>query len=412
MAAVNFPDPLVQNPATGEPYANGWYNDPATGGNGVTYVYTNGVWRAATSPSDALDDRYVEVAGDTMTGALSINDEIILNTDGSAEFAGDVQMASQNSGPLAGFRNVLINGSMDVYQRGIDNGAQTSAGYFSADRWLQNNNSTSLIFNDASLLEAGFSKALRINRSSGSPWIAQGVELPQLTNGSYRAPGPFVEGSVWTLSWWTKQDPAAPSVNFNDGVATTANNVVNTVEQPVLVESVGAWNRYSSKVTMVADTSSSTTRCLRVIINTAVGANADFEVTGIQLEPGPVATPFEHRPIGTELALCQRYYQNHKAESDYALFAVGYASNSTNIRVHHPLKVSMRAVPTFASSGASDFVVGNSTNIDITSLQATHSTKEGVQIGATVTSGITLGESYGLRANATSNAMLKFDAEL
>ena len=37
--------------------------------------------------------------------------------------------------------------------------------------------------------------------------------------------------------------------------------------------------------------------------------NDSYDIWNVQLEPGPVATPFEHRPIGTELALCQRYYQ-------------------------------------------------------------------------------------------------------
>ncbi len=44
-----------------------------------------------------------------------------------------------------------------------------------------------------------------------------------------------------------------------------------------------------------------------VSLSNATGSLIKF--TGVQLEPGPVATPFEHRPIGTELALCQRYYQ-------------------------------------------------------------------------------------------------------
>ena len=69
---------------------------------------------------------------------------------------------------------------------------------------------------------------------------------------------------------------------------------------------------------------------------------ATFYITGVQLEPGPLATSFDYRPYGTELALCQRYY---------ALAAVGsYAFSGTNyMSVSYP--VTMRATPTVTVNG-------------------------------------------------------------
>ena len=85
MTAVSFPDPLATNPETGSPYGDGWFNSA----NGVTYSYDNNVWSAVTEPSSALDDRYVEVAGDDMTGDLTLGtDKIVLNaTDGTVTAA-------------------------------------------------------------------------------------------------------------------------------------------------------------------------------------------------------------------------------------------------------------------------------------------------------------------------------------
>jgi hypothetical protein len=76
-----------------------------------------------------------------------------------------------------------------------------------------------------------------------------------------------------------------------------------------------------------------------------VGTNgATFQITGVQLEAGSVATPFERRPYGTELALCQRYFQKSTA-------VVGYATGSATIQAMATFLVEMRATPTLTNTG-------------------------------------------------------------
>ena len=84
MAAINFPA------ASESP----WYNPD----NGITYEYIGGTWRSVNQLSDAFDDTYVEVAGDNMTGNLTLGtDKIELKAaDGSATFAGDVTTYGTN----------------------------------------------------------------------------------------------------------------------------------------------------------------------------------------------------------------------------------------------------------------------------------------------------------------------------
>ncbi len=85
-----------------------------------------------------------------------------------------------------------------------------------------------------------------------------------------------------------------------------------------------------------------------------VGTNAaTWYITGVQLEVGSVATPFERRPYGTELALCQRYFQIFKGSgTTMARFSVGQAWSSTNTANHNvSFIVSMRAAPTLTQSG-------------------------------------------------------------
>ena len=72
-----------------------------------------------------------QISGANPTGSGTIN----LRADGSAEFTGDVQMASQNGGPLAGFRNMIINGAMEVAQRGIEFEDFASTGFRTVDRF-------------------------------------------------------------------------------------------------------------------------------------------------------------------------------------------------------------------------------------------------------------------------------------
>jgi len=85
-----------------------------------------------------------------------------------------------------------------------------------------------------------------------------------------------------------------------------------------------------------------------------VGTNgATLYITGVQLEAGSVATEFERRPYGTELALCYRYYQYYN-NSERVPAWVG-PGTSTHVLTANVLKVPMRAAPTVSLSGAASF---------------------------------------------------------
>jgi hypothetical protein len=100
-----------------------------------------------------------------------------------------------------------------------------------------------------------------------------------------------------------------------------------------------------------------------------------FEIAQVQIEPGPVATTFERRPIGTELALCQRYYQHYSGLAAFATCTAGDAATA-NRKI---LPVEMRAAPTvsvvFASGSGSSITATKSTivqsNLHTTNADAT-----------------------------------------
>ena len=265
----------------------------------------------------ANDSKYVDVTGDTMTGDLNVTGaNVVVDGDisatGNAVVAGDIQSTSQNGGPLAGLRNQLINGDFQIIQRlnGYNATQQITLNqpqYF-ADRW--------------GFISAN-SGTVRVNTSSAFPnytlrqganvaGLRQPIELPQTG-----ACGPFTIGSTWTVSVWSDIDLSdasnfeGPTLVFADhmGISAGQNQAAPRTPWVSTGQSINGFTKYSSTQTINASPLS-TNVCLELILQKKnKPVNQAFDWAQVQFEPGPVATPFEHRPIGTELALCQRYFQ-------------------------------------------------------------------------------------------------------
>ncbi|CAA9306072.1 MAG: Gene Transfer Agent associated protein Pden_3078, partial [uncultured Microvirga sp.] len=188
----------------------------------------------------------------------------------------------------AGLRNRVMNGGFGVNQRAHASGAALAPGVYGHDRWKAGAGGCSYAF-------AQGNPDTTITLTSGS--LLQAVE-----NGN-------VEGGTYILSWAGSATArvgigAAPSGPY----AASPISVTAAAGQSITVEfSTGALGR-------------------------------------VQLEPGSAATAFERRPIGLELALCQRYYEVGKAA------AVGYASGPGDaVGSAVNFRVTKRAVPVIAT---------------------------------------------------------------
>jgi hypothetical protein len=136
--------------------------------------------------------------------------------------------------------------------------------------------------------------------------------------------------------------------------------------------------------------------------------NRTFFITGIQMEVGTVATPFEHRSFGQELALCQRYYQ--LSENAHAI-----GLSSSTIFIAQPLAVQMRAAPTIGQTGV--FNCQNGSNINTsqssTGLGTSYSTTREIYLhGVPNFSGLTAKEPYICPVPQNNSNRLTADAEL
>ena len=198
-----------------------------------------------------------------------------------------------------GRRNKIINGGFQVWQRGTS--FTTSAVSFAADRFAhyQATPSANNVTQSTDVPD-GFTYSCSLNDAVDMRCT---VELP--SNG---VAGEFYNGSTWTLSFYARVASGADlplnvAMRFvngpsyaNFGSAWSDSNITIT----------STWQRFEIQYT-VNDTPTSNHYAVGFVLSGSSGRVVRY--TGIQLEAGDTATPFEHRSYTEELSLCQRYYQ-------------------------------------------------------------------------------------------------------
>jgi len=284
-----------------------------------------------------------------------------------------VQVANLNGGPLAGFRNRIINGNFDIAQRGTSFAAIASAAY-SLDRWTwgQAGAMVCTVTQSTDVPNNTFQSSYKVDVTTVDSSIAAGdyAFIAQKIEG-YNVRD--LIGTTFTVSFWVKSSKTGVHcVSFSNSgqnrsyIKEYTVAAVNTWEYKTVTVTgglitAGTWtwtNGEGLEVGFALATGSTfqttsdawqtgdflgTANQVNVMDNTA----NDFFLTGVQLEPGPVATPFEQRPIGTELALCQRYFQ--QLGGGMTGFEESTTTHSYGLRFSQP----MRATPTFSLIGSS-----------------------------------------------------------
>ena len=193
-----------------------------------------------------------------------------------------------------GMRNRIINGNMAINQRGVTSGITT--GYF-VDRWTLSGCSTSATL--TSSLPTGFNSGISISATSGNPIAIQKVEAKNCSD---------LSGRNVTLSFYAKNISNATTLYASLGYATASDNFgsTTTISEQNLGTLTSDWVRYTYTWTNLA---SGVLNGLALNLLCAGTGTFSMGITGVQLEVGNAPTPFEFRQHGTELALCQRYYQ-------------------------------------------------------------------------------------------------------
>ena len=374
-----------------------------------------------------------------MTKARNIAE---LANDISVDNNRDVTLSNLRSDQPMMFRNKIINGDMRIDQRNGGSSVtptNSSPTDYTLDRWkfsvLQPSKLTCQQVSDA---PAGFNKSIKVTSSSSYNPSSNDYFLVQQRIEGYNTSdlnwGTLNAKSI-TVSFWVKSSLTGTfsgAVRNSDGfgrgyVFEYTVGVADTWEYKSLslvgdtegtwatdnnksielgfslgagsdfYASAGAWNPTNDFATSGSN-------------NLVQTSGATFYITGVQLEEGTVATPFEHRPYGTELALCQRYYYLI-GRKQYARYAIGYAASAAIIRWLIFFKTTMRTVPDLEQSGNFGIQPGTLGAFDIES-DTTDGTGNQCLIRSTNSSGLSAGNAVSLHSNNDINAYLAFYAEL
>jgi len=360
----------------------------------------------------------------------------------TSALTGSISEANGGTGTTTGyygFKNRIINGGQVINQR---NATVTTASTYVTDRWQVDNLTTSgaVSFAQNSTAPAGFTNSLKITVTTADAAVAASdiVEFRQWIEGYNTADFSFGSASAgtFTVSFWVNSSVTGTyGVSFRNSasdrvyVSTYTISAANTWEQKTITvagDTTGTWltdNGRGLGITfcvMGGSNFQGTAGAWGATNNRTTSAQANllatisntFYITGVQLEKGSTATSFDYRPYGTELALCQRYFQKVSGSingSAYQFFAVLTYENASNCFGAIALRATMRTQPTTTYSGSFSLSYGTLGTL----INDTNQTGGDVAlVGFNSGSGGAAGSSTYFRANNSSATFISFSAEL
>jgi hypothetical protein len=338
------------------------------------------------------------------------------------------------------FRNRIINGAMVIDQRNA--GAAVTSNnntIFSVDRFSYfTNGSATGTLQQSSVAPSGFTNSLLYTitsgSASGSTTRAQLIQKIEGYNIADLAWGTASAKSI-TLSFWVRSSLTG---TFGGSLQNSAQD--RSYPYTYTISTANTWEQKT--VTIAGDTSGTwlTTNGSGVLVYWDMGCGsslqgtagawvsadyrgatgttsvvattgATWQMTGTQLEKGSTATSFDYRPYGTELALCQRYYQKFTSlTGNYVAFGSGSAASSTVAILYLKYTTTMRASATLTQSNCGLFAGGGP--YAITSLQNLRYGSDSMGFEAVVASGLTTGQGCAILGNNNSSAFIELAAEL
>lgn len=269
--------------------------------------------------------------------------------------------APQGAQPLANFRNLIDGGDFTTnpWQRGTSQAADiTNTVTYGPDRFFFMGGASSAIdwSQVADTTLAGFNQCLKMQRKSANANTAA-LNLGQVLES---ADCIKAQGQQVTLSFYAKV-----GANYSGGALTVALNHSITAGNDTAAHLVAASTNWQATPTIINTTQALTTGWVRYQFTGTVpaaatqlgllltwtptgtaGTDDSISFQGFQLEIGSGASPFEHRDVEVELALCQRFFFQINEPASGVIVGAGMITSTNNETIFIPLPVQMRTAPT------------------------------------------------------------------
>lgn len=335
---------------------------------------------ALTSPS------FTAMSTDTISEKTSANgvaiDSVTLKDGelGTTASPVPIHSSSLNGGQFGGRRNIIINGGMQIAQRGTSSTGKTTGGYFTVDRSkFDLVNLGTYTYSQSTDAPDGFSNSLRVDCTTTASLSAdsllyalctgiEGQDLQHLKKGTSSAESVTVSFYVKSNKTGTYVLELYDGMNTRHIAKTYTISSANTWEYKTLTFAgdtsgtlsntnafgmglffwISGGSNYTSG-TLPSSWASVTNanRASGLTVNLADSTDNDWAITGVQMEVGSIATPFEHRSLGEELQLCKRYFCKEGGST-----MRNFTGGTIAVSIPHFFKTNMRTAPTITGTNA------------------------------------------------------------
>jgi len=354
--------------------------------------------------------------------------------------------AVYDSGALSN-RNLIINGGMEIAQRGTDAKTGNATDLYGTDRFRAiENNSGSMSSQQVADGPVGFYYSNKLTITGTDSSLASTEYGRQLTS---------IEGQNMAHLNWGTANAQTVTLSFYVKCSVTGTFYISLFNSAAdrsfvagyTIDAANTWERKSINIAGPTDGTWLATNGAGVYVTWSIGAGstyqtstlnswasafdmsgsnqvnlfatnaATWQLTGVQLELGTEATPFEHRSFGQELARCQRYYYAHlKTGTATKYVGMGDMYTTTQLDLEVDFPVPMRSAPTLVQSSGTNYYrgYGGSGTVDVTNAWTFWLCNTENTVGShfvTANSSSTAG--FAMRIiNTSSSAALAYDAEL